>query len=144
MKPALLGLISLTFIALVLVCAAYYSGPKLYQGFLDKMVSEGGNTIVGETNSRGTFTLYYADWCPHCKTIKPVFRDFMGDGTLTVNDAPIKVRMVEEKRIQKGVDPAIQGYPTLLYSDASGKTVEFSGPRTPDGFMEFLKGVVLG
>jgi len=51
--------------------------------------------------------------------------------------------MVEEKNIKKGVDPEIQGFPTLLYSDSAGKTTEFSGPRTPDGFMEFLKQSVI-
>jgi thiol-disulfide isomerase/thioredoxin len=66
MKPALIGLIVLALIALVLVSSISYSGnTKLYQGF---------ENPIGETNSRGTFTLYYADWCPHCQTIKPVFK----------------------------------------------------------------------
>ena len=90
-----------------------------------------------------SFTLYYADWCPHCKTIQPVFKDFMGNGGVSVNGAYVKCKMVEEKQIQKGVDPDIKGYPSLLYSDASGKIVEFSGPRTPDGFMQFLKQQIL-
>ena len=98
---------------------------------------------MGETNSRGTFTLYYADWCPHCKTIQPIFKDFMGNGGVSVNGAYIKCKMVEEKQIQRGVDPEVKGYPTLLYSDAAGKIVEFNGPRTSDGFLEFLKQQVL-
>jgi hypothetical protein len=51
--------------------------------------------------------------------------------------------MVEEKEIKKGVDPDVKGYPSFLYTDAAGKTVEFDGPRTPDGFMEFLKTQIL-
>jgi len=142
MKPALLGLVVLAFIALVCVSGLYYSMSKS-EGFLDPLTAENGNTVVGETNSRGTFTLYYADWCPHCKTIKPLFKEFMGDGVVKVEGQPVAVKMVEEKHIQKGVDPEVKGFPTLLYSDASGKTVEFNGPRTTDGFMEFLKQKVL-
>ena len=97
----------------------------------------------GGRSSKGTFTLYYADWCPHCKTIKPLFESFMGNGSVSVNGSNIKCRMVEEKQIQKGVDPDIKGYPSLLYTDAAGRVVEFSGPRTPDGFMQFLKQQIL-
>jgi thiol-disulfide isomerase/thioredoxin len=135
MKPALLGLISLTVIAFLLVSMVYYSGYSL--------TKESFKGDVGISNDRGTFTLYYADWCPHCKTVKPVFKDFMGDGVLNVNGSSVKVRMVEEKQIQKGVDPEVQGYPSLLYSDSAGKIVEFQGPRTADGFLEFLKTQVL-
>jgi thiol-disulfide isomerase/thioredoxin len=142
MKPALIGIITLVIIGLALVYVVN-SGSMLKQGFQDQMFAPNGNVLIGETNPRGTFTLYYADWCPHCKTIKPLFRDFMGDGILTVNDSKVKVRMVEEKHIKKGVDPDIQGFPTLLYSDSAGQTVEFNGPRTPDGFMEFLKKSVI-
>ena len=97
----------------------------------------------GETNERGTFTLYYADWCPHCQTIKPVFKDFMGNGSVNVNGNAVKCNMVEEKELKANGGPEVKGYPTLLYSDAAGKVVEFSGPRNPDGFMQFLKQQVL-
>jgi thiol-disulfide isomerase/thioredoxin len=141
MKTELVGLIALIFLGLVFVSAAYYAISNM-EGFTG-LVNENGNVVMGETNSRGTFTLYYADWCPHCQTIKPIFKDFMGDGTVKVNGQNITVKMKEEKNIKKGVDPEVQGYPTLLYSDSAGKIVEFNGPRTPDGFMEFLKTKIL-
>jgi len=125
MRPALTALIFLVIMALILL--RFSSMPV--EGFASK---EGG-----------TFTLYYADWCPHCKTIKPLFETFMGSGSVSVNGTNVKCKMVEEKQIQKGVDPDIKGYPSLLYSDAAGKVVEFSGPRTPDGFMQFLKQQIL-
>ena len=131
MKPALIALITLVFLALLLVASTTF---KEYDGFQGS---------IGETNERGTFTLYYADWCPHCKTIKPMFADFMGNGRVAVNNAYVRCKMVEEKQIQKGVDPDIKGYPTLLYSDAAGKVVEFNGPRTSDGFLQFLKQQIL-
>jgi thiol-disulfide isomerase/thioredoxin len=131
MKPSVVALITIIMLILVFL----YLASNNLEGFENKP--------YGETNDRGTFTLYYADWCPHCKTIKPVFKDFMGNGTVNVDGKSVQCKMVEEKQIQKGVDPDIKGYPSLLYSDASGKIVEFSGPRTPDGFMQFLKQQIL-
>jgi thiol-disulfide isomerase/thioredoxin len=131
MRPSLLSLIVLVVMVLIFL----YLASESYEEFTD--------AGYGQTNERGTFTLYYADWCPHCQTIKPVFKDFMGDGNVSVNGKPVKCKMVEEKQIQKGVDPDIKGYPSLLYSDAAGKIVEFSGPRTADGFMQFLKQQIL-
>jgi len=131
MRPSLIGLIILVLMVLLFLNLA--SGGS--EGFADKP--------YGETNSRGTFTLYYADWCPHCQTVKPVFKDFMGNGTVNVDVKSVKCKMVEEKQIQAGVDPDIKGYPSLLYSDASGKIVNFEGPRTADGFMQFLKQQIL-
>jgi thiol-disulfide isomerase/thioredoxin len=133
MKPSVVILLTLTVLVLVLVSLAAVG---MTEGFAD---AKG----YGETNQRGTFVMYYADWCPHCQNVKPLFKDFMGTGVVQVNGLPVKVKMVEEKQIQKGVDPEIKGYPSFLYSDAAGRVVEFDGPRTADGFMEFLKEKVL-
>jgi thiol-disulfide isomerase/thioredoxin len=132
MKPSLVGLILLVCIALLLVTTIRLG-----------MTSNEGFSSYGETNERGTFTMYYADWCPHCQNVKPLFKDFMGTGVVKVNGLPVKVKMVEEKQIQKGVDPDIKGYPSFLYSDSAGKVVEFNGPRNANGFMEFLKQEIL-
>lgn len=128
MKPSLIALLAGVIIFIVLVRMANTS-----EGFQS----------YGETNERGTFTMYYADWCPHCQTVKPLFKDFMGTGVVKVNGIPIKVRMVEEKEHQKGVDPDVKGFPSFLYSDAAGRVVEYNGPRTADGFMQFLKEKIL-
>lgn len=133
MKPSLIGLI-LIVSALLLFMGLGYLGAST-EGFQ-------GQTY-GETNERGTFTMYYADWCPHCKSAKPIFKDFMGPGIIQVNGQPIRVRMVEEKEHQKGVDPDIKGYPSFLYSDSAGRVVEFNGPRNADGFMKFLEDQIL-
>jgi len=43
-----------------------------------------------------SFTMYYADWCPHCKTVKPEFEAFSKNGIVTVNGKNIAVALVEE------------------------------------------------
>ena len=90
------------------------------------------------------FYMVYADWCPHCQKIKPDFKQFMGDGSLNVNGKTVRVDMVQpEKEPEKVAGVDVKGYPTFLYSDANGRVVEYSGPRTSDGFMEFLKTQIL-
>ena len=93
--------------------------------------------FIGSSND--TFTMYYVDWCPHCKTAKPIFTDFMGSGTVTVNGKPVKCMMVNAETNPEAVkDLNVKGYPSFLLSKG-GKIIEFNGPRTADGFMDFLK-----
>lgn len=132
MKPRMIGLILLV-VATLFVIGMSQGRSGVTQGFGD----------YGETNPQGTFTMYYADWCPHCQTAKPLFKEFMESGVKNINGVLIKMKMIEEKDIQKGVDPDIKGYPSFLYSDAAGKIVEFDGPRNAEGFEAFLKNVVL-
>lgn len=130
MKPSIISLISLVVIVLVLITIVRLG---LNEGFAS----------TGETNERGTFTMYYADWCPHCQTAKPLFKQFMGNGVITIDGRQVRARMVEEKQYKKGVDPDVKGYPTFIYSDAAGHTTEYNGPRSVDGWMEFLKSQIL-
>jgi thiol-disulfide isomerase/thioredoxin len=88
--------------------------------------------------------MYYADWCPHCQKIKPEFKQFMGNGSVNVGGKNVRVDMVQpEKEPEKAAGVDVKGYPTFLYSDANGRVIEYSGPRTPNGFMEFLKTQIL-
>lgn len=86
----------------------------------------------------GTFTMYYADWCPHCKSVKPDFADFAKAGVVTVNGRNVAVTMVEESEKEKMTGKPVKGFPTFLFETAAGQTVEYSGPRTRDSWMDFL------
>jgi len=86
----------------------------------------------------GSFIMYYADWCPHCKTIKPEFADFSKRGVVTVNGKNVAVAMIEESEKEKMAGKNVKGFPTFLYETAAGETVEYSGPRTRDAWMDFL------
>jgi thiol-disulfide isomerase/thioredoxin len=135
MNSKLIGLIAFSVLALVLVSALILGNRKnVVQGFAG----------AAEEGNGGKFTMYYAEWCPHCQSVKPDFKQFMGDGTVNVNGKSVHVDMVQpEKEPEKAVGVDVKGYPTFLYSDAAGKTVEFSGPRNSSGYMEFLKQQVL-
>ena len=94
----------------------------------------------GFTAGADTFTLYYADWCPHCKTIKPAFSEWAKNGFVTVAGKNVTVSAVEpEKEPEKAKGKTIKGYPTMILETADGKVVEFKGERSPAGYMKFLE-----
>ncbi len=124
-------MINLTTVATGLIVGAvlfwayyYFTGQPIFEKF---------------AGGENTFTMYYADWCPHCQRVKPLFKDFMGSGTVMIKGTPVKVAMVspeENPDAAKGVP--IKGYPTFLLSKG-GQIVEFNGERTVEGFKKFLE-----
>jgi len=89
--------------------------------------------------SAPTFTMYYADWCPHCKTIKPVFKDWSSSGSTTVGGKTVFLSMVEaDSNPEKMKGVPVKGYPTFLLKTANGQYKEFDGDRTPEGWASWL------
>lgn len=128
MRRNLLLLIGGTVLVLVLIRYLYFR-----EGFTDS---------TGSISTQGAdiFSLYYVDWCPHCKSVKPAFEDFAKNGFVTVAGKNVKVRAVEcEKQSELAAGKPIKGYPTFLLETAEGKTVEYQGDRTPEAYMKFLE-----
>jgi len=86
-----------------------------------------------------TFTMYYADWCGHCKTAKPEFSEFAKQGVLTIGNQNCKIRMISpEKEPEAAKGKNIKGFPSFLLETVDGKTVEYTGERNTAGYMSFL------
>lgn len=86
------------------------------------------------------FTMYYAEWCPHCKAVKPAFEEWSKNGFVTAAGKNVKVRMVEQSEKPEEVSAkGIKGFPTFLLETADGKKVEFQGDRTPEAYLKFLE-----
>lgn len=85
------------------------------------------------------FVMYYADWCPHCKTVKPIFKDWSKKGSIQINGKPVFLEMVEEKEKEKAAGKPVRGYPTFLLEKADGKIKEYEGERGPAGWEGWLK-----
>jgi len=105
---------------------------------LSYIYSERVQGFVGG-GSDDAFTMYYVDWCPHCKSVKPIFTQFMGSGSVSVNGKQIKCKMVNPETNPEAVKGLnIKGYPSFMLTKG-GDLIEYNGPRTADGFMDFLK-----
>jgi len=89
--------------------------------------------------NQNTFTMYYADWCGHCKKIKPEFEKFMKSGPINVNGKSCEIRMISpEKEPDAAAGKPIRGFPTFLMETTDGQVVEYKGDRSTKGFLEFI------
>jgi len=93
-------------------------------------------------SSEGTdsFTFYYADWCPHCKTVKPVFQKWSEQKSISVGSKTVFLNMVEADQNPEQIKKMnVKGFPTFMLQRANGSTQEFDGDRTPDGWKSWLE-----
>ena len=129
MGPGVLLLLTI----LVLVVFHYFYGAAVKSAFAN----------FGSEPTDAVFTLYYVDWCPHCKSVKPVFNEFMGNGTALINGKAVKVRMINpESQPDAVAGKNIRGYPTFMLN-TNGQDIEYQGPRNADGWAAFLKEKIL-
>jgi len=119
-KPVLLVLA-----VIVLLVGLWYVSTKKKESFQNPTVP--------------TFTMYYAEWCGHCKTAKPEFEQLVAKSPMDVNGVKCNIRMVSpEKEPELAKGRAIKGFPTFLMETPDGKTVEYKGSRSTDGYLEFI------
>ena len=77
---------------------------------------------------KNSFTMYYAEWCPHCKAIKPIFDNFTFFG--------VQMRAVEDK---ENTEYHVKGFPTFVFTSATGWSLEYSGERSTQAWSAFLR-----
>jgi thiol-disulfide isomerase/thioredoxin len=118
-------LIALGVVVVLLLGALYWSNSRVVQGF--------------RGSSEPTFTMYYADWCGHCQKAKPDFQDLMAKSPLEIGGRKCVIQMVSpETEPEKAKGKPVRGFPTFLLESPDGKIMEYKGPRTTDGWLEFL------
>jgi thiol-disulfide isomerase/thioredoxin len=132
-------------VVIVLATIAYFYTKN--SGF---MVKQGFQNAV---DAKHEFIMFYAEWCPHCKTAMPDF-DKLAESSITVAGQPIKISKydnasedpVHKKAFEdikaKGVD--VKGFPTFVLITADGKTVEHKGERNIAAYTKFLNDTLGG
>ena len=136
MNYTLILIIGISILALALI--AYF-----YQNNISAFVRQGfqnpGAETVQAVSPKNEFILYYADWCPHCKNVKPEMDKLAPNGTVVVGGQNIKVSKYEQtKNKDQFAGKEIKGFPTIIFYDADSTTTEYKGARTSDAFLEFL------
>jgi thiol-disulfide isomerase/thioredoxin len=103
-----------------------------------------GRGTLGFQNSppgENTFTMYYADWCPHCQEAKPGFKELADKGYVGEGRARCKIRMIGLEENPEGVKSArmpVKGFPSFHLETPSGEVYEYQGSRTTDGYLKFI------
>lgn len=102
----------------------------------------------GTTDSKDAELLFfYADWCPHCKTAKPIWEELKTEyKKKTVNGYHIVFTEVncseETAEVERMMNQySIEGYPTIkLLKD--GQVIEYDAKPSKDTLVQFLNTVL--
>lgn len=132
-----LGVVALIIFVLIIRQPRWH-GPRAWTGQELWTYHRGGRThgFLEAFTSGATFTMFGVDWCPHCVSAKPVFESL--GPTVTIGDRSVALRYVNpEKDTGAAEGYEIDGFPTF-YLEHAGKKTKYNGPRTADGFREFL------
>ena len=92
------------------------------------------NKIKGGENNEAMFVLYYVDWCPHCKVVKPEWEKLENDTSIK-NVAITKVNCEKEEKAAE--ENNIEGFPTILFKQ-NNKVEAYEGGREYGDFKKFL------
>lgn len=128
-----LFLLVVLVVALLGLMAMYGLGSTFGRGL------QGFQNQTGPAPAMNTFTMYYADWCPHCKTIKPEFTEFSNRGSLEVGGKKCQIKMVDAaKNPDAAKGKPVKGFPTFLLETTDGQVLEYQGERNTDGWLKFI------
>jgi thiol-disulfide isomerase/thioredoxin len=124
-------LISFVVLALLVLAAMYSYGVSFGRGM------QGFQNPTPPASN--TFTMYYADWCPHCQSVKPEFTEFSNRGVIKVGDKSCEVRMIDAaKNPDAAKGKPVKGFPTFLLETTDGNIAEYQGERNTDGWLAFI------
>jgi thiol-disulfide isomerase/thioredoxin len=126
-------------IVAIVVLAAYW----LWKNYGSRLRREGFGDQKGSEPGTLTCTMYYVDWCPHCKTAKPEWKKLMDmfHGK-TINGKKVLVVSIDcEKYPDVAKKQNVTGYPTFKF-DLDGKPLNFNGERQFNEFKRFIESVL--
>ena len=92
------------------------------------------NKIKGGEKHEAMFVLYYVDWCPHCKVVKPEWEKLENDTSIK-NVAITKVNCEKDEKAAE--ENNIEGFPTILFTH-NNKVEAYEGGREYEDFKKFL------
>ncbi len=100
-------------------------------------------SISGFDDMPARLCMVYANWCPHCQSIKDEMEQLSKD--INTGQEPrlkgknVKFEMYEEKENPKEIAtlPQVKGFPTFFYLKG-GNTVEYKGGRDRDSIVSYL------
>lgn len=94
--------------------------------------------------NKDSIVLVYADWCPHCKTMKPEWNEMknrLGSNIKTIEiedsdfDKDTKIKEMQDRELN-GEQLEIFGYPTM-FKIHNGRADYYGGNRTADAMTEW-------
>jgi len=109
----------------------YTKSQYLIEGFWER------DEVVETTGAGGDhkLTLFYADWCGHCKTMKPEWDKFK-NGKYGKHCKDYESKEITSEMSEKY---GVKGYPTILLLKEDVVVTKYEGGRDVGSFEEFIK-----
>ena len=134
----------ISFVVIAGLYYFYYVSPQLkakYKPNSEQVPSDSGNANEAE------LLFFFADWCPHCKTAKPIWNDLKSEyQNKTINGYRVIFTEIncseESSEVEKMMNQYnVEGYPTIkLLKD--GQVVEYDAKPSKDTLTQFLNTVL--
>jgi thiol-disulfide isomerase/thioredoxin len=124
----------------------YYVVPQMRENYKPnyEQMPEGS---VGNNGNASELLFFYADWCPHCKTAKPIWNDLKSEyENKMINGNKViftEINCSEEStEVEKMMNQYnVEGYPTIkLVKD--GQVIEYDAKPSSETLRQFLNTVV--
>ena len=135
---------TIIFIIIAVYFYYYYTGSKLkYKPNNEGKTDDNSST----SNKQAELLFFYADWCPHCKTAKPIWNDLKSEyQNKTINGYQVVFTEVNCSEETAEVDKMmnqynVEGYPTIkLLKD--GQVIEYDAKPSKETLTQFLNTVL--
>jgi thiol-disulfide isomerase/thioredoxin len=89
---------------------------------------------AGPVNKKRVVRLHYTDWCPHCKTMTPVWEAVKK----TTNERIPNSFVFEEVNEDVAKTPGVKSYPTIRMITEYGKVVEYSSTPNYENLLRWV------
>jgi thiol-disulfide isomerase/thioredoxin len=120
----------------------YYLAPKLKQSF--KPNREHGTSDSSPTKD-AELLFFYVDWCPHCKTAKPIWEELKAENEEKPIVAGYTIKFTEVNCTNETADVVskmdefkIEGYPTIKLK-RNGQIIEYDAKPSKATLIQFLQ-----
>jgi thiol-disulfide isomerase/thioredoxin len=135
-KKVYLIIAALVFIAaLVIYFVAVYRPNKSQSWSANHEKTNGSNS--SKSADKTEVLLFYVDWCPHCKTAKPVWTEVAEqyEETVTFREINCTVETAEIEQLMNKYN--IEGFPTIKMVK-NGKVYDFDAKVSKANLEQFL------
>lgn len=137
-------ILSIVFFAIVAtIYYFYYIAPQVKA----KYQPNGEFNVESGNGNTAELLFFYADWCPHCKTAKPIWNDLQNEyENKTINGYTVVFTEVNCSEETAEVDNmmnkySVEGYPTIkLLKD--GQIIEYDAKPSKETLTQFLNTVL--
>ena len=128
------------YVLILLIIVPLLLPLKQYEGFSSSSCEVSAEEFSELCKKQKTFTLFYANWCGHCKNMKP---EWESAAKLANADGTKRMVMIDladesEAKTQLAKNYNIRGYPTIMHVDGQQNATAYEGERKKDAFLKEL------